>query len=179
MAAYSTERPNLISSVSVRLCVWVGLLHLRREINETGIIIHQEVTVSCSSSLHFFFSVHFPIFLFIVLPVSCSGFGVDFRVGEWLASKNDSLSPSLWLQPDQGSPIDAFLSPCLQVRPSCQAREDGGPRAFVGSPFLFSPCFHFLIVPAAYSCEIHLYVDKWGPPLPQRILTKMSVCALH
>ena len=53
----------------------------------------QEVTVSCSSSLHFFFfSVHFPVFLFIVLPVSCSGFGVEFTVGEWLASKNYSLS---------------------------------------------------------------------------------------
>lgn len=62
MAAYSTERPNLISSVSVRLCVWVGLLHLRREINETGIIIHQEVTVSCSSSLHFFFFLSISLF---------------------------------------------------------------------------------------------------------------------
>lgn len=66
-----------------------------------GQLSTQEVTVSCSSSLLFFFSVQFTISLFIVLPVSCSGFGVDFRVGEWLASKNDSLSPGLWLQPDQ------------------------------------------------------------------------------
>lgn len=68
-----------------------------------GQLSTQEVTVSCSSSLlffFFFFSVQFTISLFIVLPVSCSGFGVDFRVGEWLASKNVSLSPGLWLQPD-------------------------------------------------------------------------------
>lgn len=101
MAAYSTERPNLISFVSVRLCIWVGLLHLRREINETGTIIHPRSDSFLQFQPSFFFSVQFTISLFIVLPVSCSGFGVDFRVGEWLASKNDSLSPGLWLQPDQ------------------------------------------------------------------------------
>lgn len=93
MAAYSTERASLINFVSIRRCVWVGLLHLRREINETGTITHprSDSFLQFQPSF-FFFSVHFPVFLFIVLPVSCSGFGVEFTVGEWLASKNYSLS---------------------------------------------------------------------------------------
>lgn len=165
-----------MSCVSIRLHIWVGLLHLRREINEGGTITHPRDDCSLQFQPSFFGRrIPYFVMIYIVLPVPCSGFGLDFRVGEWLASNNDNLSQGVGWKACQVNLIDAFLSPYLQVNPSFQARA-----------FTFRKSLSLLTLFSfpQYTCCILwctlMYIDERDPRLPKCSLTKMSVCdSLH